>query len=40
MGTERIKLVLKIRSIMNFEQKQRLVQIMAGSSGGAAPEAK
>lgn len=40
MGTERIKLVLKIRSIMNFDQKQRLVQIMAGSAGGAAQEAK
>jgi len=39
MGTERVKLVLKIRSIMSFDEKQRLVQNMRLSSryarGGA-----
>jgi len=28
MGTERTKLVLKIRNVLDFEQKQRLVQNM------------
>lgn len=28
MGTERTKLVLKIRNVLDFEQKQRLIQNM------------
>ena len=36
MGLERIKLVLKIRSIMNFDQKQKLIQNMQKPGTGAA----
>jgi len=32
MGTERTKLVLKIRNILDFEQKQRLIENMRHSS--------
>lgn len=34
MAMERIKLVLKIRGVMSFDQKQRLVQMMQGPAFG------
>lgn len=35
MATERMKLMLKIRSLLNPEQKQRLVQLMQRGPAGA-----